>query len=105
MFRENKESCPLGSVEKRLLPLNSAFKLAVTHGVLASIRLHISRNDSLDARDEAGQTPLMIAARKNRAEACRLLLYAGADESLVDSNGCTALDLALAAGAHETLAV
>lgn len=105
MFRENKESCPLGSVEKRLLPLNSAFKLAVTHGVLASIRLHISRNDSLDARDEAGQTPLMIAARKNRAEACRLLLDAGADESLVDSNGCTALDLALAAGAHETLAV
>lgn len=105
MFRENKGSCPLGSVEKRLLPLNSAFKLAVTHGVLASIRLHISRNDSLDARDEAGQTPLMIAARKNKAEACRLLLDAGADESLVDSNGCTALDLALAAGAHETLAV
>lgn len=105
MFRENKERYPLGSEEKRLLPLNSAFKLAVTHGVLASIRLHISRNDSLDARDEAGQTPLMIAAKKNRAEACRLLLDAGADGSLVDLNGCTALDLALAAGAHETLAV
>lgn len=105
MFREKTERYPLGSVEKRLLPLNSAFKLAATHGVLASIRLHISRNDSLDARDEAGQTPLMIAAKKNRAEACRLLLDAGADGSLVDLNGCTALDLALAAGAHETLAV
>ena len=105
MFREDKKRYPVGSEEKRLLPLNSAFKLAVTHGVLASIRLHISRNDSLDARDEAGQTPLMIAAKKNRSEACRLLLDAGADGSLVDLNGSTALDLALVAGAHETLAV
>ena len=74
MFREDKKRYPVGSEEKRLLPLNSAFKLAVTHGVLASIRLHISRNDSLDARDEAGQTPLMIAAKKTgqRLAACCL---------------------------------
>lgn len=105
MFRDDKESYPLGSVKKRPPQLNSAFKLAVSLGVLSSIRLHISRNDALDARDETGQTLLMIAAKKNRAEACRLLLDAGADRSQVDLNGFTALDLALAAGAQETLEV
>lgn len=103
--KQKQERYPLGSLDKRLPPLNPAFKLAATHGVFASIRLHINRNDSLDARDEAGQTPLMIAAKKNRAEACRLLLDAGADDSLVDLNGCTALDLAVAAGANEALTV
>lgn len=105
MFREDKEHCLLDSVEKMSPPLNPVFKLAVAHGVLASIRLHISRNDALDARDETGQTPLMIAAKKNRAEACRLLLDAGADRSLVDLNGFTAQDLARAAGAQNALAV
>lgn len=105
MFREDKEHYLLDSVEKMSPPLNPVFKLAVAHGVLASIRLHISRNDVLDARDETGQTPLMIAARKNRAEACRLLLDAGADRSLVDMNGFTAQDLARAAGAQDALAV
>lgn len=105
MFRKNKEHYQLGLEEKKPPQLNPAFKLAVSLGVLASIRLHISRNDALDARDEAGQTPLMIAAKKNRAEACRLLLDAGADISLVDLNGATALDMALAAGAQETLTV
>lgn len=105
MFRDDKESYPLGSVKKGPPQLNSAFKLAVSLGVLSSIRLHISRNDALDARDETGQTLLMIAAKKNRAEACRLLLDAGADRSQVDLNGFTALDLALAAGAQETLEV
>lgn len=105
MFREDKERYPLDSVEERLPLLNPAFKLAVSLGVLASIRLHISRNDALNARDNTGQTLLMIAAKKNRAEACRLLLDAGADRSLVDLNGLTAQDLARDAGAHDTLAV
>lgn len=105
MFRESKEPYPQDPVEKRLPQLNPAFKLAVSLGVLASIRLHVSRQDALDARDESGQTLLMIAAKKNRAEACHLLLEAGADRSLVDLNGRTALDLALEAGAQETVAV
>lgn len=102
---QDKERYPLGSVEKVLPPLNSAFKLAASLGVLASIRLHISRSDVLDARDETGQTALMIAAKKNRAEVCRLLLEVGADRNLVDLNGLTARDLAVAAGAQQTLAV
>lgn len=95
MFREDKERYPLESVGERFPTLNPAFKLAVTHGALASIRLHINRNDALDARDETGQTLLMIAAKKNKAEACRLLLDAGADRSLVDLNGFTAQDLGM----------
>ena len=39
-----------------------------------------------------GQTPLMIAAARNHAEAVRLLLDRGADPSLADEIGRTALD-------------
>ncbi|TXH88484.1 MAG: hypothetical protein E6Q78_10520 [Rhodoferax sp.] len=105
MFREEKERYARESKEESLPPLNSAFKLAASLGVLASLRMHISRNDALDARDALGQTPLMIAAKKNRSEACRLLLEAGADMSLIDLSGSTAMDLALAAGAQEAMAV
>lgn len=105
MFREDKECNPRGSEEATPPLLNSTFKVAASLGVLASVRLHISRNDALDARDSMGQTPLMIAAKKNRAEVCRLLLDAGADKNLVDLNGYSAMELARSAGANETLAV
>ena len=47
----------------------------------------------------------MIASKKNHAEVCRLLIDAGADRTLVDSNGLTAQDLAAAAGAQNSLRV
>ena len=45
----------------------------------SAIRLHIHRGDDLDARDDEGQTPLMIAAARNKASVCQLLLDAGVD--------------------------
>lgn len=69
----------INSVLSRLL------KIAVSNGVENAIKVHIVKGDDLNARDEAGNTPLMIAARKNRANACKLLLENGADGLLQDS--------------------
>ena len=105
MFREDKTIAQPDAYASPTPSLNPAFKLAATHGVLASIRLHIDRKDFLDGRDSYGQTALMIASKKNHAEVCRLLIDAGADRTLVDSNGLTAQDLAAAAGAQNSLRV
>lgn len=85
--------------------LNQSFRFAAMHGVVASIRLHLSRGDAIDAVDSSGQTPLMIAARRNHAEACLLLLEAGADPSLTDGQGNGPLDIAVMAGAKDTAAL
>ena len=70
-------------------------------GVESSVRLHIDRGDNLNARDDKGLTPLMIAASRNKANICKLLLDANADPSLVDSSGRDALAQAKASGASD----
>ena len=59
--------------------LNRLLKIAVANGVENAIKVHIAKGDDLNARDDAGNTPLMIAARKKQTNACRLLLENGAD--------------------------
>jgi RNA polymerase primary sigma factor len=85
-------------------PLNRLLKLAVMAGVENSVRVHVSRGDDLDARDPMGKTPLMLAALRDRAAICVLLLEAGADPSLRDGDGADALAIARASGATEALA-
>lgn len=82
-------------------PVNRLLKMAVLTGVESSVRLHIDRGDNLNARDDKGLTPLMIAASRNKANICKLLLDANADPTLVDSSGRDALALAKAAGASD----
>jgi RNA polymerase primary sigma factor len=84
--------------------LSRLLKLAVIGGVAPAVRLHIDRGDDLDARDEKGHSSLMIAAARNRAEICRILLEAGADPSLRDSSGLDAIGHARKAGACEAAA-
>jgi len=86
-------------------PLNRLFKMAVMAGVEDSVRLHIRRGDDVNARDDKGQTPLMIAASRNRAGTCKLLLDSGADAQLVNPAGLDALTLAKLAGAHDSATV
>lgn len=83
------------------LPVNRLLKMAVLTGVENSVRLHIDRGDNLNARDDKGLTPLMIAAARNKANICKLLLDANADPSLMDFSGRDALALAKAAGASD----
>lgn len=80
-------------------PVNRLMKLAIAAGSESAVRLHISRGDDLDWRDERGFTPLMIAASRGRDIVCRLLLEAGVDLRATDAAGRDALTIAREAGA------
>jgi len=82
--------------------LNRLLKIAVANGVENAIKVHIAKGDDLNARDDAGNTPLLIAARNKQTNACRLLLENGADPLLLDMNGKDAFTIAFEAGASET---
>ncbi|MEM8914889.1 MAG: ankyrin repeat domain-containing protein [Pseudomonadota bacterium] len=49
---------------------------------------------NLNAQDDDGATPLMGAVRASNADAVNLLLSSGADATIADFNGETALDIA-----------
>lgn len=85
--------------------LNRLLKMAVLAGVETAVRLHVRRGDDLDARDDSGMTPLMLAASKNKAAVCSLLLEAGADLFLRDISGRDALDIARTNGSVQTVSV
>lgn len=90
-----------GSVSQLHLTLSRFFRIAVVAGVESAVRIHIERGDNLNARDAGGQTPLMLAAARNKPNIFKLLLDAGADPLLTDSDGNTAFLIASAAGARE----
>lgn len=86
-------------------PLSQFLRLAVVTGIARAVQVHIDRGDDLNARDGKGQTPLMLAAARNKAAICKLLLDAGADASLQDPAGKTAHDIAIAVRAHDAASV
>ena len=81
--------------------LNKLLKIAASNGIEGALRIHIAKGDDLNARDEAGNTPLMLAAKKNRAKACKLLLENGASPSSLDGLGRNAAEIAFDAGAKD----
>jgi RNA polymerase primary sigma factor len=83
--------------------LNRLFKIAIVAGVEASVKLHISRGDALNARDERGLTPLMIAASLGRSSVCQLLISSGANVSLRDPLDRDALAIAQQHGALDVI--
>lgn len=80
-------------------PLSRFLRIAALAGVESAVQIHIERGDDLNARDDSGQTPLMLSAARNKAAVCKLLLAAGADARLLDPSGRDALTIAHAAGA------
>ncbi|WP_158540859.1 sigma-70 family RNA polymerase sigma factor [Thiomonas sp. X19] len=74
-------------------------------GAEGAVQIHIERGDDLDARDANGMTPLMLAATRNKASICKLLLDAGADYALTDSKGRDAHAIAIEAGSVEAAAI
>ncbi|MGF6808384.1 RNA polymerase primary sigma factor [Paraburkholderia sp. Clong3] len=78
--------------------LSRLFKVAIIAGIEASVRFHVKRGDSLEARDDKGLTPLMLAASYGRLSICKLLLASGADISLKDQFNRDAQALAEAKG-------
>ncbi|WIG93318.1 sigma-70 family RNA polymerase sigma factor [Myxococcus sp. SDU36] len=86
---------PVRVQRKPLLPV---FRMAVLAGGKPSVELHIRRGVNVNATDEKGRSPLILAASRGHVEICRLLLEAGADPSLRDCDGNDALSVAGAKG-------
>ncbi|XP_056401858.1 ankyrin repeat domain-containing protein 35 isoform X2 [Hyla sarda] len=80
---------------------------AATSGCVSSVLLLCDAEDTvLDAADDDGRTPLMIAAQRNHPTVCSLLLDRGAQVDLFDRDMKTALILSCEKGniqAAETL--
>ncbi|MDD2882387.1 MAG: ankyrin repeat domain-containing protein [Rhodoferax sp.] len=67
---------------------------AATNGHLEAMNLLLEENAYIDAASPNGTTPLMMAALYGTESAVKLLLEAGADPLLKNSQGLSALDFA-----------
>ena len=74
--------------------------MAIIAVVENAVRIHVERGDNLNAQDARGQTPLMLAAARNKPHIFKLLLDAGADPLITNLDGKTALLIAIAADAR-----
>ena len=81
-------------VEQRA-PMSATFKMAIALGLEAAVELHVTKGANLNARDDKGQTPLILAASRGHRAICSLLLLAGADPDLRDDTGHDALEIAV----------
>ena len=90
-----------GTTSQIKLALGGLFRMAIIAGVENAVRIHVERGDNLNAQDARGQTPLMLAAARNKPHIFKLLLDAGADPIITDLDGKTALLIAIAADARE----
>lgn len=75
-------------------PSSPLFRLAVLYGVNAVVSFYIRRGEDVNARDNLGRSPLILAAARGRFKTCRLLLEMGADPWLKDNEGKNALVIA-----------
>lgn len=88
-----------------MVTLNPLLRMATIAGVEVAVKLHITRGDDLNARDSGGFTPLMLASARRKKGVIRLLLAAGANPQLLDSEGKGALAYAEKGGCSECVAL
>lgn len=75
---------------------------AATHGHLDVIRLLLKHHAYIDAQSPNGTTALMMAAHYGTPQAVQLLLEAGADATLKNKLGLTAVDFAHKGGRRDS---
>ncbi|WP_394562133.1 sigma-70 family RNA polymerase sigma factor [Aquipseudomonas alcaligenes] len=92
-------------MDSTVATLNPLLRMAAIAGVEVAVKLHIARGDDLDARDSGGATPLMLASARRKTGVVRLLLAAGANPGLFDSEGQVALVYAEKGGCPECIAL
>lgn len=92
-------------MDSTVVALNPLLRMAAIAGVEVAVKLHIARGDDLDARDSRGATPLMLASARRKKGVVRLLLAAGANPELFDSEGRGALFYAEKGGCPECIAL
>ena len=85
---------PIGSRR----PLSPAFRMAVLAGALESVRMHLRAGTDLEATDNQGRSPLILAVSRGHLDVCKLLLEAGADPTREDNEGNDALAVARSRG-------
>jgi tankyrase len=73
-----------------MTPLN----IACQYGSYEAAEALCAHGAELDARDNLQSTPLISAANNGQTKICEMLLALGADPSLKDKDGKTALDYA-----------
>ena len=70
----------------------TALAVACRFGSYEAAEALCAHGAELDTRDDNQSTPLMLAACTGRTKICEMLLALGADPSLKDKHGDTALD-------------
>lgn len=83
--------------------LDARLQAAAASGDAAAIALLLGQGANLEARDESGATPLLIATRYNHIDAARVLIDAGANVNAKDRIQDSAYLYAGARGHNEIL--
>jgi hypothetical protein len=73
---------------------SAALQSAAASGDAAQTTVLLNQGAALDARDDHGRTPLMLAVMQGRLDVVRLLLNRGADPTIADGTGRTPLQQA-----------
>ncbi len=82
----------------------SALVMAISKGEFETVKQFIESGTKINKKIN-GMTPLMYAARYNKAEILKYLLQKGANRDMVDSQGFTALKYAELSNAFEAIAI
>jgi ankyrin repeat protein len=99
----SKSADRAASADSALKP--ATLQSAVAHADVAQAASLLDQGAVIDARDEAGRTPLMLAVTENRLEIVRLLLARGADPNAADNTGRTPLQQATKRNLQEVAAL
>jgi ankyrin repeat protein len=74
--------------------LNTHFLDAIRNGQLDTMQALFAQGADINSQDDMGNPSLLVAARHRQAAAARKLLDLGADPTLTNREGMTALQLA-----------
>ena len=99
----SKSADRAGRADSALEP--ATLQWAVAQGDVAQAATLLDQGAVIDARDEAGRTPLMLAVTQGRLEIVRLLLARGADPNAADNAGHTPLQQARLQNSREIAAL
>ena len=81
--------------------LNDQLFYAALSGDTAAVQRSLDKGANIEAKNDMGETPLIVAAVRDQREVVKLLLDKGANISAKDGSGETALERAVGLGQEE----